>query len=248
MKLLVYGDLHVEFAPFEPAAVDADVIVLAGDIGVKLGGLEFAARLARRAPVVYVAGNHEYYRGAMPALTDKLRARARDRGVFFLDNDSATIDGVRFLGCTLWTDFLLFGRERRQECILEARHCMNDYKLIRHSPAYSRLSPNDTIEACNRSTAWLEREIAADPPAVIVTHHAPSARSIPERYATSSLSAAFASNFDGLVEASGARAWIHGHTHHCVDYTIGGTRVVSNQRGYPDERVPGFREDFTITI
>ena len=30
------------------------------------------------------------------------------------------------------------------------------------------------------------------------------------------------------------RLWIHGHTHFNVDYKIGQTRVVTNQRGYVD--------------
>lgn len=250
MRLLVYGDLHLEFEPFELPDVAVDAIVLTGDIGVKLGGLEFAARLAQRTPVVYVAGNHEYYRATIPKLTDELRARAKQQDVFFLENEAAVIGNVRFLGCTLWSDFMLFGSERRQECMLEARLCMSDYQLIRRSPELARLEPMDTLAMCQRSKQWLAKALSSahDGPTVVVTHHAPSARSIPARYETSGLSAAFASNFDELVAASGAALWLHGHTHHCVDYTIGATRVVSNQRGYPDEAVPGFRPDLVLEL
>ncbi len=250
MKLLIYGDLHTEFEPFEVPDVDVDVIVLAGDIGVKLGGLEFAAQLTALAPVVYVAGNHEYYRAAIPKLTDKLRAAARDRGVHFLEKDSIEIGGVRFLGCTLWTDFMLFGSEHRQECMMQAGAAMTDFALIRRSPGYSKLRPMDMVAVCRKSKEWLAKALSSDlhTPTVIVTHHAPSKRSIAERHTGDLLSAAFANNFDELIDASGAQLWIHGHTHHCVDYTIGNTRVVSNQRGYPDEPVQGFRKDWVIEI
>ena len=250
MKLLVYGDLHTEFEPFELPDVEVDAIVLAGDIGVKLGGLEFAIRIAERAPVVYVAGNHEYHKGALPKLTDKLRAGAEDKGVFFLENDSVVVGGVRFLGCTLWTDFMLLGPGQRQQCMREAAAVMSDFELIRRSPGYSKLSPMDTIAMCQHSRDWLTGEFASEgaTPTVVVTHHAPSKRSIAQQYEKSLLSAAFASNFDSLVEESSAVLWIHGHTHHCVDYAIGSTRVISNQRGYPDEPVAGFRDDFIVEI
>lgn len=241
MKLQVYGDIHTEFEPFDAPRTEADVIVLAGDIGVDRGGLDFAADLAARCPVIYVAGNHEFYRSALPELSDQLRAEAHSRGVHFLENEAVVIDGVRFLGCTLWSDFALFGEEHRIEAMAFAQIGMTDYRVIRKSPAMTRLAPRDTIAVCRRSVDWLRRELAGDaPPTVVVTHHAPSIRSIPERFMDDLLSAAFASGFDELVESSGAALWIHGHTHHCVDYRIGNTRVVSNQRGYPEEPVDEF--------
>ncbi len=250
MKLLIYGDVHTEFEAFEPPDVEADVAVLAGDIGVKLGGLDLATQLAERMPVVYVAGNHEYYRGALPKLTDALREEGAARGVHFLECDAVDIGGVRFLGCTLWSDFMLHGPHKRQQCMADADMVMSDFHLIRRSPGYGRFTPMDAATSCLRSRQWLveQLEAAASMPTVVVTHHAPSARSLSPRFRTSTVSAGFASNFDALVEASFARAWIHGHTHYCVDYSIGATRVVSNQRGYPHEPVAGFRPDFVVEI
>lgn len=249
MKLQVYGDIHTEFAPFEAPDTDADVIVLAGDIGVDHGGLDFAAELAARCPVVYVAGNHEYYRSSLPALTDQLRAEANNRGVHFLENDSVVIDGVRFFGCTLWSDFKLFGVEHETEAMAFAQIGMTDYHLIRKSPDNTPLRPQDTAALCKGSVTWLRKHIEARTAgAVIVTHHAPSVQSVPDRFIDDRLSAAFASDFDDLVERSGAALWIHGHTHHCVDYAIGKTRVVSNQRGYPHELVDGFSIDGVFEI
>ena len=107
MKLHVLSDLHFEFAPFELPATDADVVVLAGDIDVGRRGLE-VARAAGGRPVVYVAGNHEYYGHSIPGLTGELVAATRGAGIHVLENEAVVIGGVRFLGCTLWTDFAAF--------------------------------------------------------------------------------------------------------------------------------------------
>jgi predicted phosphodiesterase len=66
---------------------------------------------------------------------------------------------------------------------------------------------------------------------VVVTHHLPSIQSVSERYKDSDLSACFASNLDYLFGEK-VDVWIHGHTHDSLDYTVCGTRVICNPRGY----------------
>lgn len=252
MRISYYSDLHTEFAPFEVPELDADVVVLAGDIGVKRGGWRFASRLGARVPVVYVAGNHEYYGTAVPYFTEKLRAMAAAcPAVRFLENDEVVIGGVRFLGCTLWTDFMVHGERRHQAAVGAAKLDMVDYKRIRRSPAFSRLDPRDTLALHRQSVAWLRARLAQPTDAdatVIVTHHAPSLRSIAPRYVDDALAPAYASDLEDLAAGSGAALWIHGHTHTCVDYRLGDTRVVSNQRGYPDEPVEGFDPCATVVL
>jgi len=113
MKLLVLSDLHLEFAPFvpEPAAVAAaDVVVLAGDISPGTKAIAWARQAFPGKPVVYVAGNHEFYRCDWDKLPGALREEAKKHDVHFLENEAVTIEGVRFVGATLWTDFALFGQ------------------------------------------------------------------------------------------------------------------------------------------
>ena len=241
-KIRVLSDLHTEFGRFTVPAVPADVVVLAGDIGVGVRGVSWASQSFPDSAIVYVAGNHEYYGGAIPRTTDKMRAQAEARGIYLLERDTIVVAGVRFVGTTLWTDFTLFGAEQRHLCCNFAQESMTDFRRIRRSPSFSKLRPMDTVKLCAGSQRWLTDTLANphEGPTVVVTHHAPSVRSIPDRFVDDKLSAAYASPLDALVEASHAALWCHGHTHHCVDYRIGTTRVVSNQRGYPDELVPGF--------
>lgn len=235
----MYSDLHLEFSPFSPPELDVDVIILAGDIAPKLNGLRFASTLTARAQVVYVLGNHEFY-GTHTQLVQKLRAQAPS-GVHVLENDEAVIGGVRFLGCTLWTDFDLTGDAVRAQAA--AASSMNDYVRIRSAEfGFKRLRPVHTYRKHLVSRTWLESKLK-EPfagPTVVITHHAPSLMSIPEHERTDPIVACYASALDDLVSRSGAALWVHGHTHRNVEYTIGDTRILTNQRGYSDEPVAGF--------
>jgi hypothetical protein len=92
---------------------------------------------------------------------------------------------------------------------------------------------------------WLRQELLQR---VEGTHHAPSPRSVPPQHAGSLMNAAFVSDLEDFVRESGVKLWIHGHTHYNVDYSIGTTRVYSNQRGYPGEVVPGFKPRAVIEV
>ncbi len=249
MRLRVLSDLHLEFAPFDPPAAAADVVVLAGDLHPGLRGLEWAAARWPDTPVVHVPGNHEFYGHAYPRLVRKLVARAADLGAHLhvLSDAAAVVGGVRLLGATLWTDFALLGTPDASAAA--AREQMTDFKRVRVEPGYRRCRPQDTVMWHQRSLRWLAGALA-EPfagPTVVVTHHAPSRRSLNPDY-TDPVAAAYASDLDEVVAASGAALWVHGHTHHCVDYRLGPTRVLSNQRGYPDEGVANFDPALVVRL
>lgn len=248
MKLLIYSDLHLEFAPFDPGPVSADLVILAGDIHTGLRGIEWAKQAFPDRPVIYLFGNHEYYGKAMPRLAEKAQEAISDSSVIHLDRTRWDHHGVRFLGCTLWTDFQLQGDQAR--AMYDAGEKMTDFKRIRVSPKYRRFRPGDALAEHVRSVNWLRKEFATpfDGPTVVITHHAPSARSLPPGAGPDALSPAYASNLDDLVESSGAALWVHGHIHSKSDYLIGKTRVICNPRGYPDEPGQGFDPGLIIDV
>ncbi len=239
MKIRILSDLHTEFAPFDPPVTDADVVVLAGDVGPGTRGLDWARAAFGDTPVVYVAGNHEFYRHAIPKLTGELAREAAGSTIHFLENAEVVVAGVRFLGCTLWTDFDLFGD--RIHSAAAAQASMTDFRLIRVAPGFRRFGPGDARTIHLRSVRWLHERLLVPfaGPTVVVTHHAPSTRSCAPSRRDDPLNPAYASDLEWMMDGS-ADLWIHGHTHFCVDYRIGGTRVVSNQRGYPGEHIAGF--------
>jgi predicted phosphodiesterase len=239
MKVHILSDLHIEFSPYHLQVLDADVIVLAGDIGVGIKGIEYAMQLLEitKSRILYVMGNHEAYHQNIDTIRRNLRqlctpekAFEVEQRLFFIDGNEVIIDGVRFLGCTLWTDFRLFGESKRFECLAEARW-LNDFRIISCGNG-DVFRPLDSVELHEQSLEWLTRKLDQpfDGKTVVITHHLPSFESVVDRYRDDLLSACFASNLDHLF--SKMDLWIHGHTHDSLDYVKNGTRVVCNPRGY----------------
>jgi Icc-related predicted phosphoesterase len=247
MKLHVLSDLHTEFADFSPPETDADVVILAGDIGVGLGGIDWAVRWFPRAPVIYVPGNHEYY-GHDIGLTDELKSTAAPN-LHVLNNDKLELLGTRFLGCTLWTDFNLHGASEAWFARRRAKRLMEDFTSIQNGGR--RFTPENSVELHEESKAWLVAELETEfvGPTVVVTHHLPASTSVAKRYANDSLNPAFASSLEDVIEKYRPELWIHGHTHVPCDYELFDTRVVCNPGGYPGEnRRSEFRDDLVISI
>ncbi|MEJ2119354.1 MAG: metallophosphoesterase [Alphaproteobacteria bacterium] len=230
-RILIASDLHLEFSDIALDASAADVVVLAGDIHEGAAGIEWAkARFAQ--PVVYVAGNHEFYNGEVGAVTAAMKAAAEGSSVQVLDDEAVTIDGVRFLGAVLWTDFGLYGEAVKAEAFERCLKFMPDFKIVSYGSEI--FTPEDTIAIHQRSRDWLGGRLAEahDGPSVVVTHHAPHRGSLAPRYAEDPVSAAFVSDLEPLILEAQPELWIHGHTHTPFDYRVGATRVVCNPRGY----------------
>lgn len=242
VRLHVVSDLHVEFGAFELPAIDADAVVLAGDTGLGTAGVRLARRWSRGRPVLFVAGNHEYYRHALPALTAELRAAAEGSAVHVMENDEVVLDGVRFLGCTLWSDFMAAGEQELARSMAVCARLLNDYEVITWSDGERTLRPADTRALHLASRLWLAERLAVphDGPTVVVTHHAPLVRTQPSSPVNLALVGAFASDLTELMDGDRAALWVFGHTHRTADLQVEGTHVISNPRGYPHEPVAAF--------
>lgn len=253
MRLNILSDLHLSRGPLEMPDNDADVVVLAGDIARPREAVAWASRLGK--PVLYVAGNHEFYGGSIRGTIGELRRFSAGTGIHVLDDEEILIEGVRFLGSTLWSDFRLLGEgEPRAAAMEEARRFMLDFSVIRASEASDApFAPADSAALFEAHRAWLEARLS-EPfagPTVVITHHAPSRKSIHPRFEGSLLNACFASDAERLVDGSRARLWIHGHTHDSFDYRLNGTRVVCNPRGYAKNGVnenPLFDANFVVEV
>lgn len=239
MILRLYSDVHTEVSAFTPPDVHADVVILAGDIGVGTRGVVWAIEHFGKlgVPVLYVPGNHEGYGHDIPRVFDKMKDAAKGTNVHVLIDEGFVHNDVAFFGGTLWTDMCLNGELNRPFTEITCARRMNDYWKIKRSENWSKFRPFDSMKLHHRTRRGIEEFLRAPligfSKRVVITHHLPSPRSLSAEYAGDEVNAAYASDLEYLFTAGrGPDLWVHGHVHHAVDYLIDRTRVVSNPRGY----------------
>jgi hypothetical protein len=216
-------------------------------------GLRAAIEWSPQHPILYVPGNHEPYGHGLPGLIGELRtiAAATHGHARVLERDEIVLDGVRFLGCTLWSAFAVAGAHERERAMAICGDLVNDYEHIAWTPEGRTLRPDDTLRLHQASRRWLQHRLDArfPGPTVVVTHHSP----LPPRERIAdplrrALAGAFVSDLTELMGSDRVAVWIHGHTHRRVDVAVHGTHVVSNPRGYPHEPVDGFEPALVLEI
>ena len=253
MKIWILSDLHLNVSALAELDIpEADVCVVAGDIFTHnvVPSLRWLDdRITGHMPVVFVAGNHEFYHGSI--MQGHIAAtRYFPRGeIHYLENGCVEIDSVVFAGATLWTDFDLFGPEWSQQGMQNAAAAMNDFRLVAFGE--ERFRPIHSVKIHQESQRFLAGVLDEhrDRKVVFVTHHAPSMLSVEEKYRTDLLTTAFASNLEDLMAPGGPALWIHGHVHHFVDYQLNDSRVIANPRGYPrEESYRQFDAGFVVEI
>jgi len=247
MKVQIISDLHQEFGITELDFGRADLVIFAGDTNLGIKGIEWIKKQIKTTPVIYILGNHEYYKGSYPKTLNKIREAAQDSNIFVLENESLELEGIRFHGATLWTDFSLFGNPVTYGMLCQGK--MNDYKMIRRDPSYSKMRSIDTFILHQQSRKWLEESLATSSSRnIVITHHAPSIKSVPEAYKEDALSAAYASDLEELILNYQPEYWIHGHIHTPANYQIGATNVICNPHGYINEKYNGYEKELIIEL
>ena len=262
MKLFIASDLHGEIWSHGydvPEDLDFDVAVFAGDVHNAYRATNWLTnqRALWGKPILFVAGNHEYYGSILEDAAAQIRDRCRGTNVTFLDADAVpVIDGVRFLGCTLWTDYRF--EARNQVAGLYAGRMLNDHKFIRTSGGAEFAEPFTPAEAYKRHLVerrWLTDRLAEehDGPTVVVTHHAPHPGSLHERFEDDgAINSSFISDLSDVIAEHQPALWVHGHVHDNHDYMVGETRLVCNPRGYSRgnglSENAGFIEDLVVEI
>jgi predicted phosphodiesterase len=238
-KLWIASDMHFGESISSRPAPTHDVFIVAGDFSRLDKAIStLQSGIIGNGLTVFVPGNHEFY-GSV--IEDAERAGADAAGgtkVFLLNPGVITIGGIRFVGATLWTDYMLFGLEGFAQAMAEASVGLNDHRAIRTRagcrPGHSRpFTPEDALRRHQRELAWLEARLCESfqGPTVVVSHHGISPRSVPERFRTDPMSPAFSSDLEVTILQHKPDLWIHGHTHDSFDYHIGRTRVICNPAG-----------------
>lgn len=260
MKIAYASDIHLEFGDIElKNTANADVLVLAGDIMISqylhdyptieesercsvkqelvLRFRRFIKNVSENFPhVIVIAGNHEFYNGKWYAGIKYLEDEYHYDNIHFLERGTITIGDVTFIGTTLWTDL----NDRDPVTMYCIKYAMNDYKLIRNDrKGYSLLSPEDTVVRFRSSIDYMANAVwKKDNKFVVVTHHAPSFKSVSAKYrGDREMNGGYCSDLSNfIINSPQIKLWFHGHVHEEFDYYVGETRVLCNPRGYHEHQ------------
>jgi DNA repair exonuclease SbcCD nuclease subunit len=271
VKIQLMSDLHLEGHPsFVPRpAPDAELLVLAGDIGSYQNGSRLADRdfgLERFSPlhgwpvpVLYVPGNHEYDALDFDETHQRLRDTCARLGIVWLEREVQAFGAIRFVGTTLWADFdalvLQPGQpeptvqeqlKQRHKAFRAANFYLRKAAALRHGRPMLAEEWREQALVCE---AWLREALAQpfDGTTVVVTHFAPSLRSADPRYGVTPATAGFCNSLDDLLPR--AQFWLHGHLHCQQDYVQSGCRVIANTLGYASKgEQEGFRAQFVLDL
>ena len=274
MRINVISDLHLEFAPLELPG--GDVLILAGDV-CELRSLKkdvnakkppdwkqatgkewrfqrfFEVECAKYNTVFYVLGNHEHYHGRYDKTLNELRSLLPPN-ITILQDEAAELDGVVFLGSTLWTDM----NKGDPLTMWTARNSVNDFKHITHHYAhagiYGKLRPEITVAAHRKSVDYMQAALGqrGQDKIVVISHHAPTELSVAPAYKREyAMNGAYRSDLsEFILDHPQIKVWVHGHMHDVCDYTIGSTRILANPRGYHghESRALSFDPSFYFDI
>jgi predicted phosphodiesterase len=270
MKIAVCSDVHLEFGPLTLENTSGvDVLILSGDIlvendldewndsNVESGFARhrsvmyhtFFQECSKNFPhVIYVAGNHEHYHGDFKTTLEGLKRKfAYLENVHILDKEVFKLDGVTFVGSTLWTDM----NKEDPLTLYHIKSMMNDFRVVANSnrvvsfkdqdnkfhTRVAKFCPEDAVEENKKSLDYIKfvvSEAKEGEKIVVVGHHTPSQQSCHPKYADDPLmNGGYHNSYeDFIMDHPQIVLWTHGHTHERYDYMIGNTRIVCNPRGY----------------
>lgn len=269
MKVSYLSDLHLEFLRYPSFQKEegGDVLILAGDIltAYMISGYrtdpdarslkkyllnKFKPDLIDKYKhVLYCMGNHEHYNYIYRNTLFDIQTWLSSNGfnnVRMMENDNTVIDGVRFIGATLWTDY----DGGNPLSMRLAYDMMNDYRVIGSQDVTDmnyfnrnstrKITPEFILQVHTQSRDYI-RLVASESkePVVVFTHHPPSFESCNSLHSGNDLDGAYATNLSEMIlDTPQIKYWVSGHTHMSCKYEIGGCQVLSNQLGYYFE--PGY--------
>lgn len=254
----VFSDIHLDFFVSkkfkfedlwmpEPMEHDSDtILILAGDIWhakkpFSYFGHSWIKEVSKKFKyVLCTLGNHDLWNGNYPNTYKDFKEKIKEQGlenVFLLQNDTILIGDMKFVGGTLWTDFM--GGDNR--CLYEASNIMMDYKYIKYGQDFNKLKPVHLFRSFIDTKKYIFENAIKDYPEQevwVLTHHSPSYQSLEDSQKMDHLkyeNALYHSNLDEEIKVSEISVWVHGHSHHAQSYKIGNSEVLSNPKGYPSE-------------
>jgi predicted phosphohydrolase len=235
LKLQYASDLHIEFPanrefikqhPLQPVG---DILVLSGDIvpfAVMDKHKDFFSYVADHFETTYwLPGNHEYYHFDITEKSGLLNEKIRNN-VFLVNNTSVVQGNTKLIFSTLWSKI----SEGHQ---WQIERGLNDFHMIKNKGFRFSAQAYNQLHEESLNLVRTEIENTTQENLAVFTHHCPTFLNYPEQYKGDILNEAFAKELHDFIETSSIDCWIYGHHHsNTPEFTIGNTKLLTNQLGY----------------
>lgn len=183
--------------------------------------------------IIWIPGNHEYYGthyfDAVPwmkTITNSINPRLQ-----VLNNEVFSYKDIDIFCGTFWTDFNRYD----PLAMLSVKDFMRDYQVIWRDENKQPITPDDTYNEHRKFMELLKNtyENRGDQKFLVASHHGPSLMSHSSaRFGDTLIKYGYLSEYGDWIANTDILAWIHGHTHHNVEYRIGDTLISSAMYGY----------------
>ena len=248
MKLQIMSDIHSDQRDDSPSfSKDVDALVIAGDLtnnGKHLDHIFNRISSTTTVPVIVVLGNHDYYsyryNSFRKAVEDYKRVASKYSNIHILARETLELDGVNFIGATLWTDY---DKGRGICAAIAAMPCFKylevDDRLVNYQ---------DILDEYKRDVAFIGDNMSDSLKNVVITHHVPTFNFMPPKYRRSHVNGAFCTNLNDFILDNQPDVWVCGHTHTHFTGSIGDCTLYCNPWGYDFEGETGYMENFIIEV
>lgn len=253
MKLRILSDIHKEF--FNKCSFDNycsifstdsvyDYLIIAGDLNVDShkSTLDDIYYLTE-TPIIFVPGNHDFWGGSYHTKNKVMSDQLDCEYIHYLNNSSFEDGNYMFIGTTLWWS------DKPSANVSMYIKGMADYHKIKEMYMGEETGYDWGREAYTFLEESLKYAQAHKLIPVVITHNAPSYKSVCDKYKRSPMNIFFANNYDDLIKKYKPKLWVHGHMHNSFKYKIGDTLVVCNPYGYHQyEENPEFKANMLINV
>lgn len=234
------------------APLDEDVLVLAGDIHTRYRHEEIIKQVPPEVQIIFVAGNHEYYRSEFNAVNEFFyNLQAKYPNFAWLNNERFIYKDVDFYGGTMYTDFSLYGESAKELAKFDSGRGINDFYVtsIEVDGEVRRWNTDDHEREFRKFERGLQRwlkETDQNTKRVVISHFAPSPQTIDPQYEGSGINPYFTCDMEKYMGWEGM--WLYGHTHSSCDIMVGETRLIANPKGYGNENARAYNPHLVLEI
>jgi predicted phosphohydrolase len=227
MKIATISDLHIQDDQLYNDVLDqwsntikqwqeinkADICIIPGDCfeGNQFSGNFFKILEDVFGQIIYVPGNHEYWKDDLLNPVSNYKHGATSKTTFVDETKIIDVQSYKILCGTMWYD--------AYSCSSISNHRVrfNDFSETKNYSLSNIQNINDQFISFAETSSY----------DIVVTHHAPR-----QNMKWNDLDGFYFTNCENIMDVKKPKLWIHGHQHVKWNYMYNETRIICNAQGY----------------